>query len=358
MTSPHWRVLPLKKESVRRFGDRSGPIRLHVNESPLGPPPEVLADIVESIALSNRYAFELHRELVEQLARELRVESSQVLVAHGSNELIDRLIIALSPPGAEIVYPHPSYPIFQSTIESCGARGIPVALDQNGANDLGAMAAAVGPRTSLVILCDPNNPTGVALDPERVKEFATSLPAECTLLIDQAYIEFGPQKVTSDLPDCTILSAHENTLVTRTFSKYFGMAGLRIGYGVSLGAELIAVLRDHLNSSWMSRVGLTAALSALSHRQEYEKRLAETVTERAFLINALRELSLDPPDSCTNFVICRESDPGVADRLADKGILIRSGQSILMPGWLRITVGNHEENARMISELTRLTRGS
>ncbi len=355
MTSPHWRILPLRKETTRRFGDRSGPIRLHVNESPIGPPPEVLADIFEAVSLGNRYAFELNRELATRLAQELHLQAEQVLISHGSNELIDRIITALSPPGAEIIYPHPSYPIFRSTIESSGARGIAVDLDATGANDLEAMAAAVNSRTSLLILCDPNNPTGVALPPAKVVDFAASLPSACTLLVDQAYVEFGPQKTTSELPECTVLTAHENTLVTRTFSKYFGMAGLRIGYGASLGSELIEVLRDALNSSWMSRVSLTAALSALKYRQEYEKRLVETVSERQWIISALSELDLEPLESCTNFVICKESDPGVADRLADKGVLIRSGQSILMPGWLRITVGTHAENTTMISELARIS---
>lgn len=339
-------------EVMREYGLRSV-IKLASNESPYPPLPEVGAVIAAGAARLNRYPDGAGRELGAVLAARHGVDPDQVVLGNGSCELILLAGQALLDPGTSVIYPYPSFGLYSHLAAAAGARDVPVALADDGAVDLDSMAAMVDETTRLVVICNPNNPTGAMRDPEAVEAFIDLLPDDLAILIDEAYFDFV------DRPDAgrimSLVRRRENLLVLRTFSKAHGLCGLRVGYGIG-GREWIAALdqvRQPFNTSSLAQA---AALASLGNPAALAARMAETVAERGRMAAALDELGVAFTPSRANFMLLRAARSGawsdsLHQRLLRRGVIVRDGGALGCPGTVRVSIGTPQENDAFIAAL-------
>ncbi|HEX4212171.1 MAG TPA: aminotransferase class I/II-fold pyridoxal phosphate-dependent enzyme [Candidatus Dormibacteraeota bacterium] len=353
-TEPRWREQrssPVIRRGLLPSGDDA---RLGANEAPYGPPQPVLDAIMRSAVQGNNYAFDASGPLLGGLERWLGVPSSRILLGAGSNDILERAILALAGPGNEIVYPTPAYPIYASATAAGQAVGVPVANAADGSNDLEALRAAVTPNTSLLILCNPHNPTGGHAPTSAIAELVDGVPPGVVILLDEAYWEFSDEFQEGGQGGRGLLDAHPNLVCSRTFSKFFGLAGLRVGYGLVGSEELAAQLRLRQGPGAVTRVSLAGAEAALECIDIYRERLDELRRERERVAAACTELGLDPLPSQTNFLLMPEPLPQTAERMLEHGVWIRPGATMGCPGQIRVTIGTPAQNDRMLELLAGL----
>ncbi len=351
MTKLRWRDEEADAAPQRRNFRPGDGIRLHANEHPYPPPPEVLEAIAAGALEVNRYPFGNEGPLTEAVAERTRVPADQVLLGAGSNELLYKTIAGLGGPGTDSVFPHPSYPTFAAAPATSSARPVPVSLLADGTNDAEGLLAAVTDRTTTLVVCDPNNPTGGALPPGALASLADRLADHVLLIVDEAYFEYTDEFARGGRGALELFGSGRPVLVTRSFSKFFGLAGLRLGYGVASSADLAAEMRGHIGPSGVSGMALTAGEAALGAEPLFLERLDEQKKERRQMWEELAELGLNPLPTETNFVCCDEPDQGTAAWLKERGVSVRGGASISSPGHIRITVGLPEDNALVLSLL-------
>jgi histidinol-phosphate aminotransferase len=322
--------------------------KLASNENPLGPSPEALSAMQSTIASVNLYpdgnAYFLKRCLIEKYD----VLGSQIVLGNGSNELIEFVGHALLGPGTNIVVSQYCFAIYPIVAKLFGADVITVPAVEYG-SDLPGMAAAVNSETKILFLANPNNPTGTLANAESVRALVSQIPSDVLIVIDEAYIEYleNPQDLLplvrgGDLP---------NLFLMRTFSKIYGLAGLRIGYGLG-GESLVGALekiRQPFNCNSVSQAAAVAALSDVTHieksRDLNRRELAryETVCEE-------KEWQFVP--SFANFILIRVGDgAGIYQGLLEQGIITRPMAGYQLPEWLRISIGTESENSRCIKVL-------
>lgn len=335
---------------VRRFGIER-PVKLSQNENPLGSSPRAIAALaaIETLA---PYVEDDHRVLRERLARTYALEVANVVLGHGSNELVQLLFTAFVDPGDEIVIGKPSFSLFRKDAEIAAARVVAVPLDGYGVHDLDAMARAVGPRTKLVFVCDPNNPTGTRVDRARMFAFARALPHDVLLVIDQAYREFMDDDATDGVD---IVRERPATIVLRTVSKIYGLAAVRFGYAYS-SPEIVSYL-DRVRLPFnVSRPAAAAVLAALDDTEFFERSRANNLAGRAQLTAAFARLGLHAYESAANFVsVAVPTTATIAyESLLERGVIVRSGDGLGMPGRLRVSIGTPEENAAFLAVLEAL----
>jgi histidinol-phosphate aminotransferase len=344
-------------EVLARFGLESA-VKLASNESPFPPLPEVARVVAEGVAGLNRYPDGAGRALRRALAERHGVGPEEVVLGNGSCELILLAGQALLDPGTTVVHAAPSFALYPHLAAAAGAEAVAVPLAGDDGHDLEAMAAAVDERTRLVILCNPNNPTGVYRGADDIERFLDALPEDLAVLVDEAYVEFV------DRPDSgrTMSMARErpNLLVTRTFSKAHGLCGLRVGCGVGAAGWVDALdkVRQPFNTNALAQA---AALESLRHPAALERRVRETVGERARLQAALAETSWAFTPSQGNFILVAPDDPaagspGVHEQLLRLGVIVRDGASLGCPGRLRVSIGTPEENTAFLSARARVVR--
>ena len=351
MTKLRWRDGEADAAPQRRNFRPGDGIRLHVNEHPYPPPPEVLEAIAEGALLVNRYPFGNEGPLTAALAARTGLPPEQVMLGAGSNELLYKTIAALGGPGTETVFPHPSYPTFAAAPATSSAQPVPVPLLADGACDAHALLAAVTERTTCVVVCDPNNPTGGALPVGALGELADRLPDHVLLIVDEAYFEYTEEFGRGGRGGLELFGSGRPVVVTRSFSKFFGLAGLRLGYAAVSSAELSVEMQGHLGPTAVSGMALAAGEAALRAEPVFLERLEVQKLERRKMSEALGDLGLHPLPSETNFVCCDEPDPSTAAWLKERGVSVRGSASIASPGHLRITVGLPEHNALVLDLL-------
>jgi histidinol-phosphate aminotransferase len=281
------------------------------------------------------------------LAAHYGLPHERIAVGNGSLEVLLLLGQALLAPGVEAVFPAPSFSLYRKMCDVHGATAREVPLRDHVA-DLDAMAAAIGSRTSLVILCNPNNPTGTYVSAADIARFVDAVPADVVVVLDEAYNEF----VTSDDAQGTLrlLERHDNVCITRTFSKIYGLCGLRIGYGLCSETLRAAIdtLRQPFNTSLVAQV---AATEALRHQDEVRARRRVNAELRAHLVDRLAALGVRSLPSEANFVLADVSalhgpdgsDGDVCERLTEVGAVVRDGGAFGLPGWVRVSVGTRDE---------------
>lgn len=338
-------------EVLARYGIQSA-VKLASNESPFPPLPEVVEVVAAGMAGLNRYPDGPARALRRALAERHGVGPDEVVIGNGSCEIILLAGQALLDPGTTIVQATPSFSLYGHLAATAGAQTVAVPLADDDGHDLEAMAAAVDERTRLVIVCNPNNPTGVYRSADAIERFVDSLPEDLAILIDEAYYDFV------DRPDVgrTLSLARErpNLLVTRTFSKAHGLCGLRVGYGIGGSGWIDALdkVRQPFNTN---ALGQAAALESLRHPFPLERRVREVMAERARVEAALAETTWAFTPSQANFILVRpDSDPaagssGVHEQLLRLGVIVRDGASLGCPGRLRVSIGTPDENAAFLS---------
>jgi histidinol-phosphate aminotransferase len=344
-------------EVLARFGLERA-VKLASNESPFPPLPEVARVVADGVPGLNRYPDGPGRALRRALAERHGVGPDEVVLGNGSCELILLAGQALLDPGTTIVHAEPSFALYPHLAAAAGAQAVAVPLAADDGHDLDAMAAAVDERTRLVVVCNPNNPTGVYRGADDVERLLDALPEDLAVLVDEAYFEFV------DRPDAgraiSLARERSNLLVTRTFSKAHGLCGLRVGYGVGAAGWIDAIdrVRQPFNTNALAQA---AALESLRHPAALERRVRETLAERGRLAGALAEMGVSFTPSQANFILVAPDHPpagsaGLHEGLLRLGVIVRDGASLGCPGRLRVSIGTPEENTAFLSAWTQVAR--
>lgn len=340
----------LSEEQLRRRigGDRPI-VKLGSNEGPWGPLPAASAAIRAHVDGLNRYPDGSFHGLRSKLAQLTGASAEQVVLGNGADSILINLSLALLEPGDEVVFGWPSFITYPLSVRKVDAVPVMVPLDGTHRYDLDAMLARVGERTRLVYVCNPNNPTGTYVERARLSAFVDALPAHVLCVVDEAYHEYVTARDYPDsIGDLVVGGGRENLLVLRTMSKIYGLAGLRVGWGVGPPSVVRAI--DTVRGPFeMNALANVAALASLDQRDLLDERVAANEAGRDALATALREVGLDPIPGAGNFLCVPLPDglPGrrVAARLEDVGIIVRALDMFGMSGGVRITVGTPEENA-------------
>ncbi|BDE05263.1 histidinol-phosphate aminotransferase [Vulcanimicrobium alpinum] len=325
-------------------------VKLSSNENPLGTSPRALAAL-QSLGELQIYVDDDHHELRERLAAPHGLQAANVLVGHGSNDVVRTLFTALLVPGDEVVVADPTFSLFPKDAMLFDATAVKVPL-RDGVHDLDAMLAAVTPKTKLVVVVDPNNPTATAVDRGAFERFARALPERVVLMIDQAYREYMP---AGSVEGAAYAASRPATIVLRTMSKIYGFASLRFGYALGDAALLAYVERVRVPFG-VSRPAAVAALAALDDDDFLRRSVANNEAGKALLYPAFERLGLHAYTTAANFVALevRGTATEAYETLLARGIVTRSGDALGMPGRLRITIGTPEENALLLDALRSL----
>jgi histidinol-phosphate aminotransferase len=328
-----------------------GIAQLASNESPWGPHAAVVEAIVRSAAVAHRYPDPSARLLRRRIAERYEVEPGSVALANGSCEILLAAALALCEPGAEVVYAWPSFSIYPYLAPLSGAREIRVPLAEGDVHDLDAMLTEITAATQLVLVCNPNNPTSTHIPAARLAEFLAEVPDHVTVVVDEAYVEFQ----MNDDPDATLDLRRDfpNLVCLRTFSKVYGLAGLRVGYAIG-SAKFRAAVDAVRQPFSVNAIAQAAAAEAIRHGDDVTRRVERTIVERVTVQEGVRDLGLNTPDSHANFSWIDLGDADEADvvaKLADAGILVRPGSPLGGPGHIRVSYGTHDENRRFLEAL-------
>jgi histidinol-phosphate aminotransferase len=327
------------------------------NESPFGPVPEVFEAVQRAVLAVNRYPDPGYSPLRRALSDRYGIAPDRIALGNGSCDILLAAGEALLEPGAEVVHGWPSFSEYPHLAAASGARAVEVPLDADERYDLDAIAAEITVATRLVLICNPNNPTSTSLPLDRVSDFLERVPGHVCVILDEAYNEYA-LNLGDPYASVELLRDHPNLVLLRTFSKVYGLAGLRVGYalcGESAFRNAVDVVRQpfHLNVAAQA-----AAVEALSHQDAVERRVTDTLAARLELEQDVRALGLWVADSDANFIWTRLPDgsdePTVVKGLADRGVLVRAGASLGSEGALRVTVGTVEDNRRFVKALAEL----
>jgi len=329
--------------------------RLSANEVPWGPFPEVVDALKAALEGLNRYPDGGCKDLRTAVAERLGVGEERLIFGNGSCELLMLLGQAFLGPDRRAVFPHPSFVMYRSIALAQGAPFAAVPL--RGLDyDLDTMTAAVTEDTSLVIVCNPNNPTGSYLEPDALLAFIKDIPEDVVVVLDEAYGEFvtSPARVESSV----WLAEHPNLVILRTFSKIYGLAGLRIGYGIAdpQVVEALDKIRQPFNVDLLAQV---AAVTSLHLPDRVEERRQRIAAERDRVGRRLQEMGIAFHPSQANFLLVDVTHlgvpgPEVAQALLERGVLTRSGYAMDCPGWIRVTIGEVEEDDLFLAALEEL----
>ena len=328
--------------------------QLASNESPFPPHPKVVEAIQATASAMNRYPDPDATLLRRRLAERYETEPGRIAVANGSCEILLAAAEALCEPGAEILYAWPAFSMYPYLPALTGAREIRVPLAEGDVHDLDAMAAEVTAATQLLIVCNPNNPTATHIPAAEIAAFCERIPPHVTVILDEAYVEFQ----THDDPDASLdlLAGFPNVVVLRTFSKCYGLAGLRVGYAI--GSPKFRAAVDAVRQPFsVNALAQAAGAEAILHQDDVLGRVESTVAARLTVEEGLRALGLRTSETHANFSWI---DLGDADEaatiagLAEREIAVRPGKALGGPGHIRVSYGTEAENDRFLRGLSEL----
>lgn len=317
-------------------------IKLASNENPYQPVPAVIDAIEAAASGVNRYADHRASALRERLAEWLGLSANQIAVGCGSVGLLQQLCLTYIDPGDEVVYPWPSFEAYPINVKMMG--GVPVTVDLvDHGFDLDAVAAAVTPKTKVVMLATPNNPTGTAISTADIGAFLSKIPDDVIVLVDEAYREFTDPKFGDPVAD--LVPNHRNVIVSRTLSKAYGLAGLRVGYAVA-DPEVVLELDKVLLAFTVNGLAQAGALAALDSLDEIQPKLDVILAERQRVVDELTAAGWELPDTQANFVYIPMGDAteDAAAGLEQRGVVVRPFPSV----GIRVTIGTKEENDRFL----------
>jgi len=314
------------------------------NESHYEPLPSAVAAVAEAAGRMNRYPDSAAVELRERLARHLGVTPEEIAVGPGSVGVLQQIITGLCDAGDEVIFAWRSFEAYPILVELAGARPLRIPLDDAEGHDLDAMAAAVTERTKVILLCTPNNPTGVPIGHERLEAFLQVVPSNVLVVIDEAYVEYAD---AGSGPDALALyRRHPNVCILRTFSKAYGLAGLRVGYAITTAAIADGLRRTALPFA-VSALAQKAAIASLDAGEEMAERVSLVKQERARMAAELEAQGWNLQPSQGNFLWIRADAPLLAllvDAFDAAGIMVRAYQG----DGVRITVADPASNNRVL----------
>ena len=326
-------------------------VKLASNETPFAPHPQVLEAVESQLRTLNRYPDPTKAILRRRLSERTGEPPERIAIGNGSCELLLSAAEAMLEPGAEVVYAWPSFSIYPHLAAMCGARAIEVPLNEEQEHDLDAMAGEITAATRMVIVCNPNNPTATGLPPGAIDAFLGAVPRSVAVILDEAYVEFSTLQDPDESLD--LVKKHPNLIVLRTFSKVYGLCGLRVGY--SLGSEEFRLAVDRVRQPFsVNALALAAATEALNHQDEVERRVEQTAIERLHVESELQERGFETSDSQANFSwvsLGDRDEDEIVDGLAKLGVIVRAGRALGQEGWMRVTYGSRHENDRFLAAL-------
>jgi histidinol-phosphate aminotransferase len=336
-------------ELAREYGlAEEAIVKLASNENPRGPSPKALEAIVATCAGITRYPDGNGFALKNALAAHYRVEREQIVLGNGSNDILELSTQAFLRPGDEAVYSRHAFAVYPLATQARGATGIEVPARDYG-HDLQAMAKAVTPRTRIVFVANPNNPTGTWLSPVALKTFLAAVPHEVLVVLDEAYDEYLEAAQRS--PSVSWIATHRNLIVSRTFSKAYGLAGLRVGFGVMDAgvADMLNRVRQPFN---VSSVAQAAALAALADTAYVTESATLNRAGLAQITAALDAMRVAYVPSHGNFLLVHVGDGArVYERLLRQGVIVRPVANYGLPEHVRVTVGLPGENRTFLAAL-------
>jgi histidinol-phosphate aminotransferase len=323
-------------------------IKVASNENPFGPSPLALAAMQKVLANLNLYPDGNAFYLKQKLAAKLGVETTNLILGNGSNEIIEFVSHALLAPGDDVVVSQFCFAIYPIVAKMFGANLVIVPAKDHG-HDLPAMLKAITPKTRIVFVANPNNPTGTLAPREEVIQFVNEVPDDVLLVMDEAYIEFLDDAV--DLVPLIRLGVRKNLILMRTFSKIYGLAGLRVGYGIG-NPEFISALEKTRQPFNINSLAQAAALAALDDDEHVRKTRANNFAGLEFFRRAFRDLKLEFVPSYANFILVRVGEgQKVFDAMQKQGVIVRPMGGYQLPEWIRISVGTPQENERGLGAL-------
>lgn len=341
-------------EEVEREHGLSNIIKLASNENPLGPSPRAMAAIREAAASVALYPDASCFALTNALARHLGVSADTVVVGNGSDEIIHYLGLAFLRPGDEVLTGDPSFVRYEAAAVLNQAEYVPVPLREHRF-DLEAMAERLGPRTRMVYIANPNNPTGTVVSRDEAERFLDRCPEQTLVVMDEAYYEYVDDP---DYPPCLqYIEEGRNVVVLRTFSKIYALAGLRVGYGVAR-REIVHALHQVREPFNVNSLAQVAALASLEDPDQVPRSRRANAEGRDFLYAAFRRLGLPYVETQANFVLVDvgTSSLPIYEALLRRGVIVRAGEKLGLPTFLRVTIGAMPDNERFIAELEALVR--
>jgi len=338
-------------EAVKRECGMDRIIKLDTNENPLGPSPLAVEAMIREIRKnSHLYPESLCPELIAKLSSRFNLPAGSFYMGNGADAVITMMGLTFLNPGDEVVFPELSFPAYDGIAAKMGAKRIRIPMRPDFTIDTEAMAGAVTPRTKLVFLCNPNNPTGLMTDKKDFEDFLAQIPETVLVVSDEAYCEFADPE---DYPDSLeYLKTHRNLIVLRSFSKVMGLAGLRIGYAMA-DPELVGAMMKAREPFPVNRIAQAGALAALDDHEFIEKTKRLNREGLAYFYESFGAMGLTCYRSSANFVMVdvgRDADL-VFGELMKKGIIVRPLKGQGVETGLRITVGLMEENRMLIQAL-------
>ena len=336
-------------ELAREMGlDPSMIVKLASNENPMGASPRALAAIENQLMELARYpdggGFDLKRALGERLG----VPPGRIVLGNGSNDVLEMAARAFLAPGTSAVYSQYAFAVYPLAVQATGAQGIETPAKDWG-HDLDAMLAAIRPDTRLVFIANPNNPTGTLVDGDALKAFVAQVPAQVGIVLDEAYFEYLPDELRND--SLAWVDAHPNLMVMRTFSKAYGLAGLRVGYAVchEQVADLLNRVRQPFNVNSLAQAAAIAALEDEAFLDHCLRINRQGMTQ---LTHGLEQMGVSYIPSHGNFLCCHVGDAARVNRsLLERGVIVRPVGGYGMHEHLRVSVGLAEENDRFLKVL-------
>jgi histidinol-phosphate aminotransferase len=324
-------------------GDPAAVFKLSSNENPYPPLPSVTAAVSARLDSVNRYPETAARELTAALADRFGVDASNLVFGAGSVEIVSQFIRATSGPGDEVVYAWRSFEAYPMLVRTAGATPVEVPLTAGHRHDLTAMAAAITPRTRLVIVCNPNNPTGTAVGADELEAFIRRVPEHVVVLIDEAYVQFNRREHSPN--GVELFRAHPNVAVAHTFSKAYGLAGMRVGYAIA-PAGLAEALRKVAVPFGVTSLAQAAAVASLEAEGELAERVASLVAERDRVLTSLQASGWQLPESQGNFLWF-----ALGSRTLD-AVAVFEQHGVLVRGFdgegLRVTIAETAANDRIL----------
>ncbi|MHB9118715.1 MAG: histidinol-phosphate transaminase [Burkholderiales bacterium] len=323
-------------------------VKLASNENPLGASPRVLAAIENAFMELARYPDGNGFELKQALAAKHGVALGQIVLGNGSNDVLELAARAWLAPGTSAVYSQHAFAVYPLATQAAGARGIEVPARDYG-HDLAAMLAAIDASTRIVFIANPNNPTGTLLVAAELKAFLDKVPSRVLVVLDEAYYEYLPEALRS--PSEAWLERFPNLLLTRTFSKAYGLAGLRVGYGLA-GEDVVGLLNRVRQPFNVNSLAQAAALAALADTAFLDRVLEINAAGLEQLESGLKRLGVDFIPSRGNFLCCRVGNAtAMYQNLLKKGVIVRPVGNYGMPEFLRVSVGLESENEQFLRAL-------
>lgn len=341
-------------ELARELGlDPAAIIKLASNENPLGVSPKALAAMQKVLPELALYPDGNGFELKTAIAKKFHVQHDNIVLGNGSNDILELAARTFLTAGESAVYSQHAFAVYPLVVKAMGARGIEVPA-KNFGHDLDAMVAAIEPSTKLLFIANPNNPTGTFIDPKLLHAAIKRVPSRVLVLIDEAYTEYLPPEQRADT--ARWIEAMPNLIVSRTFSKAYGLAGLRVGYGLG-NAEVIGLMNRVRQPFNVNQLALTGAAAALNDEEFLARGLDNNQRGMKQMIEGFKQLGLDYIPSFGNFVCVKVGAAGpVFQKLLKQGVIVRPIASYGMPEYLRISIGTPAENERFLKALAQVLR--